>query len=166
MSPSLDFEDSTASGPEPDVWGTLGTGLTLAALAFIGAGVAYSFAIEGSARDRFVVATELGASPITAGLLLAGTVALLEAARRQGRPALGGTATMGLAVAVLVVGGSLYSIWHYATVTFEPAFEGVQAADPQWRRAGFILYQLAAGVIGAGTLVILLRSNDRSVEVA
>jgi hypothetical protein len=167
MSPSLDFEDATASGPEPDVWGTLGTGLIVAATTFIAAGISYSFAIDGSTRERFVIAAQVGGSPITAGLLLAGVLALLEAARRQQPPAMGGATIIAVALAVVIVCGALYSVWHYATVDLGPSLPDVEMPDPQWRRAGFILYELAAAVLGAGALAILLRTDDdTSVEVA
>jgi hypothetical protein len=168
MSPALDFDDVAASGPAPDVWGTLAVGFVVGAAAFVASGIAYAFAFDGArTRDRIEAASELGASALTAGLLLAAALAIWEATRRQGRSRSGITAFV-VTLALLVIAGTLYSVWHLATFDFSEATLGNAERNTEWQRTAYILFRLAAGAIAVGTLVIMLRprATDGSVEVA
>jgi hypothetical protein len=164
MSPSLEFDDVAATGPAPDVWATVASGLIICALAVLGSGIAYSFAFEGSTRLRIESASELGAGPITAALVLGGVVAMFEASRRHQESVRGGAVAVALILALVVVAGVLYSIWHIVTIEI-PSSQHL--GNTGWRRTAFALSRLAAGLVAtAAVLLVLRRPTETSVEVA
>ena len=154
------FDDRRAPGSPANLWEVVGLCLVTAAALILLSGVAYALATsDSSTRLRIEVLSSTGANIVTAGLLLAGVVALMYRGA-DSDPARARTLfVLALAIGVVIVVLSIFSVWHLATID-AGEFNGPSGS---WKfRVATILPRIAGGLVAAVAVMIANRAASLS----